>query len=81
MAETLEKVDATSFKRIRTVEEVVNIKELRQERANLILQLEEMAVAKENLLAAIVARRARLDEVKEQIKAVVALGIEDKEND
>lgn len=78
MTERLEKIDASSFKRVKTIEEVVHIRELRQERQNLLLQLEEMQKAQEHLLEAIAVRKDKLEEVKNQIQQVVKLGVEDK---
>lgn len=79
MTDRLEKVSESEFKRIKTIEEVVHIRELRQEKQNLLLQIDEMKLAQESLKAALEAKQQLLIEVKAEIKSVLDLGVKDEE--
>lgn len=79
MSDRLEKVSESEFKRIKTIEEVVHIRELRQEKQNLLLQIDEMKLAQESLKAALEAKQQLLIEVKAEIKSVLDLGVKDEE--
>lgn len=68
MADTIEKLDDNSFKRIRTVEEVLDIKALKKERDRLLQ-------TKSILQARIVSLQTDIDALAAQIAEAKLLGV------